>query len=170
MCLRNMLLKQGKDDMDFNEYQTKARETAVYPGSEGGLSYKVAEEIVDTFYSHQEVRVTKGLSLDRTTLEMVIAQKLKLLDLIPLLYTALGLAGETGEILEKIKKQLRDKGGELTQDFKDSISKELGDAEWYHKNMATELGLNSSDIAAENLAKLASRKERGVLQGSGDNR
>jgi NTP pyrophosphatase (non-canonical NTP hydrolase) len=153
--------------MDFNEYQIKARSTAMYPGADGLLSKKVAEEIYEAFIegiSEQHFFAPKEVVVEE------IRGMIKLLDLIPLLYTALGLAGETGEILEKIKKQLRDKGGEITQEFKDTISKELGDAEWYHKNMATELGLNSSDIAEANIEKLASRKARGVLQGSGDNR
>lgn len=101
--------------------------------------------------------------------------------LIGLLYVGLGL-GEAGEVQGKIKKILRD---DLTVDDLDTIatepvvytnaridaiSGELGDVLWYLAQTATELGLSLSDIAEANLEKLNSRKERGVLKGSGDNR
>jgi NTP pyrophosphatase (non-canonical NTP hydrolase) len=41
---------------------------------------------------------------------------------------------------------------------------------WYIANLAVELGLDMDGIARKNIAKLKSRKERGVLHGSGDNR
>lgn len=83
-----------------------------------------------------------------------------------LAYTALAVCGEVGEIAGKIAKQVRD-GGEL--DVTD-LSKELGDALWMVAGLATDLGLKMDNIAHENIRKLASRQERGVLKGSGDNR
>jgi hypothetical protein len=41
---------------------------------------------------------------------------------------------------------------------------------WYVAVLAYELDYDLETIAQNNLAKLASRKERGVLTGSGDNR
>jgi hypothetical protein len=41
---------------------------------------------------------------------------------------------------------------------------------WYVAVLADYLDLSLDDIAAANLAKLASRHGRGVLGGSGDNR
>jgi len=109
-------------DMQFEDYQQQANQTAVYP-PENGLAY-----------------------------------------------TALGLAGEAGEIANKVKKVLRDDGGELTPGVRAALAGELGDVLWYLSALATELDYNLGGIAANNLAKLASRKERGVLQGSGDDR
>lgn len=86
-----------------------------------------------------------------------------------LLYTALGL-GEAGEVQGKVKKILRDDNGELTQEKQIVIAAELGDLLWYIANMAEELGVSLDYIAEQNLNKLNSRKDRGVLQGSGDNR
>jgi NTP pyrophosphatase (non-canonical NTP hydrolase) len=88
----------------------------------------------------------------------------------PVIYPALGLANEAGEVLGKIKKLFRDMDGIITSDEQQAIGKELGDVLWYVAQVASELQLNLSIIAEENLAKLKSRKERGVLKGSGDNR
>ena len=82
----------------------------------------------------------------------------------------LGLADESGEILGKFKKILRDKAGVLSDDDKKEIAKELGDVLWYVATTAHLLGTDLASIAQMNADKLASRKERGVLGGSGDNR
>lgn len=85
-------------------------------------------------------------------------------------YCALGLAGEAGEVADKVKKLYRDKGGVMDEVTRQEIAKELGDVLWYVAQMATELGVSLDVVAAQNLTKLLSRMERGVLMGSGDNR
>jgi NTP pyrophosphatase (non-canonical NTP hydrolase) len=85
-------------------------------------------------------------------------------------YPALGLCGEAGEVAEKVKKTLRDDGGVLSDERRDALARELGDVLWYLSQLATEAGLELEEIAAENLDKLLSRRERGVLRGSGDDR
>ena len=82
----------------------------------------------------------------------------------------LGLVGESGEVAEKFKKIIRDKNGELDQDDKQEIIKELGDVLWYTAVIADYLGVDFEDVAQINLQKLSSRKARGVGKGSGDNR
>ena len=109
--------------MNFNEYQKKAFETAIYPN--------------------------KGNNI---------------------IYPALGIGGETGEILEKIKKILRDNNSEISKEKKIELVKEIGDVLWYVAALSTELGLNLGEIAEENIRKLSSRKERNKIHGSGDNR
>lgn len=84
------------------------------------------------------------------------------------IYPALGLAGETGEICEKIKKVLRDEGGVISDERRQLLGKELGDVLWYVSTLATELGLDLDEIAAGNLAKLAARKQADTIHGSGD--
>jgi NTP pyrophosphatase (non-canonical NTP hydrolase) len=87
-----------------------------------------------------------------------------------LYYPALGLGGEVGEVLNKVKKIMRDHDGKVTDEYRDILKKELGDVLWYVAALASELGLKLDDIAQANIDKLASRKERGTLSGDGDNR
>ena len=87
-----------------------------------------------------------------------------------IIYPALGLNGESGEVAEKVKKMLRDDNGVLTEERHAALVKELGDCLWYVAVMARDLGVNLEEVAELNLQKLASRKSRGVLTGSGDNR
>ncbi len=109
--------------MEFDSYQIKARETALYPnlGSNN-------------------------------------------------IYPTLGLVGEAGEVAEKVKKVLRDKNGKFDKESKDAIKKELGDVLWYLANLCTEFKFSLDDVASFNLEKLNSRKKRGNIQGSGDDR
>lgn len=86
------------------------------------------------------------------------------------IYPTLGLAGEAGEVAEKIKKVIRDKKLKIDLNTKTEISKELGDILWYVSQLATELELDLNKIASQNIEKLFSRKKRGKLSGSGDNR
>ena len=85
-------------------------------------------------------------------------------------YPALGLVGEAGEVADKLKKVIRDNDGVLTDPVRDAVAKELSDVCWYIAVLAYELDYNLEEIMQMNLAKLASRQERGVLSGSGDNR
>jgi len=87
-----------------------------------------------------------------------------------LTYPALGLSGEAGEVAEHVKKAVRDDGGEISDERRAAMSKELGDVLWYVAQIASELGLELEEIAQANLEKLLSRQRRGVLSGSGDER
>jgi NTP pyrophosphatase (non-canonical NTP hydrolase) len=82
-------------------------------------------------------------------------------------YLALGLAGETGEVVEKIKKLLRDGDSPAKRE---EIVKEMGDVLYYLARLAAELNVPFSTIAANNLEKLQSRLQRQQLHGNGDNR
>ena len=87
-----------------------------------------------------------------------------------LLEKVFGLVGEAGEVAEKFKKILRDKGGEASDEDKKEIAKELGDVLWYVNSVGNYLGYPLEEIAQMNLDKVTNRKERGVTRGSGDNR
>jgi len=86
-------------------------------------------------------------------------------------YLALGMTSEAGEVAGKVKKLIRD--GEDVEGFelkKIAIASEIGDVLWYCAMMAKEVGVPLNTIMQENLRKLHDRKERGTLQGSGDDR
>jgi NTP pyrophosphatase (non-canonical NTP hydrolase) len=111
-------------DLSFNQYQEKAKETAIYP------------------------QVGNTLNL----------------------YPFLGLSGETGEVLEKVKKIYRDKNGHLSEDDKRELLKELGDILWYLSAIVSDMEEELETVAQMNIDKLSSRKNRDVLHGDGDNR
>ena len=134
----------GKE-LSLDEYQRRTADTAIYPGKSSPLG---------------------------------------------LIYCALKMNGEAGEFAEHVGKAIRDDGfagphevrftgqqesrivpaAPLTPERHALLKKEIGDVLWYLASAARELGCNLGTIAQENLDKLADRKARGVLGGSGDNR
>jgi NTP pyrophosphatase (non-canonical NTP hydrolase) len=89
---------------------------------------------------------------------------------IELMQQVLGLADESGEVLGKIKKWIRDDNADFDKLDRENIKKELGDILWYIAVVADDLGISFDDIASYNIEKLASRHKRGTLSGSGDDR
>lgn len=87
-----------------------------------------------------------------------------------IIYPALGLTGEAGEVSELVKKMIRDDGGQLTELRREKLLKELGDVLWYVAVVAHEAGLMLGDVAQVNLDKLSRRKEEGKITGSGSDR
>ena len=83
-------------------------------------------------------------------------------------YPAMGLAGEAGEVCNKIKKITR--GDVKLNEIKDDLAGEIGDVLWYCAVLAEELEMNLGHIMEKNLEKLADRHKRGKISGSGDNR
>lgn len=86
------------------------------------------------------------------------------------IYPTLGMAGEAGEVADKVKKIIRDNQSEFTADKKAEIMKEIGDVMWYCATLAHDLGYSLEEVAKTNVEKLRSRQARSKISGSGDNR
>ena len=81
------------------------------------------------------------------------------------IYPALGLAAEAGEVANKVKKILRD--GKFDRE---AIADEVGDCLWYIAALCRDLNVDLGQVANNNLRKLRDREKRGTLKGSGDKR
>ena len=82
-----------------------------------------------------------------------------------IIYPALGLAAEAGEVANKVKKILRDGNFD-----RNAIADEVGDCLWYIAALCRDLNVNMGEVAKNNLDKLQDRKKRGTLKGNGDKR
>ena len=87
-----------------------------------------------------------------------------------ILYPALGLTGEAGEVANKVKKIVRDGVDNMPPDWREQIAGEIGDVLWYCAALATDLNMSLGQVAMSNKNKLSSRKERGKIGGFGDTR
>lgn len=101
-------------------------------------------------------------------------------------YMMLNLVGEVGEFASKVAKDIRKEQAmitawkmndlgyverdDLAEEHKTELRKEAGDILWQLSGLCKVMGWTLEDVAKENLDKLASRKERGVIDGNGDNR
>ena len=81
------------------------------------------------------------------------------------IYPALGLAAEAGEVANKVKKIMRD--GKLDRE---AIADEIGDCLWYIAALCRDLNVDMETVAYSNLEKLHGRQKRGTLRGNGDKR
>lgn len=86
------------------------------------------------------------------------------------LYYVMGIAGESGEMVDKIKKLFRDKKGVVDEEFKQILIKEIGDYHWYSARLCSQFGIDYNEVAKQNIEKLYDRMERGKLHGDGDSR
>jgi NTP pyrophosphatase (non-canonical NTP hydrolase) len=91
-------------------------------------------------------------------------------DDLKLIYPALGVAGECGEVVEQVKKMIRDDNRTLSPERRAALCKEMGDVLWYLACLAHDAGIPLDDVATANIAKIQDRKNRGVLHGAGDER
>lgn len=89
---------------------------------------------------------------------------------IGLIYCTLGLCGEAGEVSEKVKKIYRDNNGEINEETRRLLLKELGDVLWYITSASNELGSSLEEVAKINFEKLVTRRQTNTLHGNGDDR
>lgn len=98
-------------------------------------------------------------------------------------YMMLNLVGEVGELASKVAKAIR-KGDatisdghlrhpadrHIDKDIEEAMQLEAGDILWQLAGLCSVMGWDMEAIARMNLEKLASRQQRGVIDGNGDNR
>jgi NTP pyrophosphatase (non-canonical NTP hydrolase) len=84
-------------------------------------------------------------------------------------YLGMGLAGESGEIANKLKKYLRGDFN-LDEDRKRDLALEIGDCLWYLSEISHAIDYSFSEIAEMNIEKLSLRKLKNTIKGDGDNR
>lgn len=85
-------------------------------------------------------------------------------------YLTLGLVGEAGELANKIKKVIRDRGGAMHLDTKAAMVGEMGDCLYYISELCNLIGVDMDEVARGNIHKLSERASRGTLRGDGDSR
>ncbi|UKK52684.1 nucleoside triphosphate pyrophosphohydrolase family protein [Prevotella sp. E2-28] len=99
-------------------------------------------------------------------------------------YMMLNLVGEVGELASKVAKAVRKEKAvidsnhlitergckEMSDEEIRDMKAEAGDILWQLSGLCTVMGWSLKDVANENLQKLASRQDRGVIVGDGDNR
>lgn len=99
-------------------------------------------------------------------------------------YMFLNLVGEVGEFASKVAKAIRKKKAivdcnyliptgtfdSMTDQEIHDLKAEAGDIAWELAGLCKVMGWTLEEVCQENLDKLASRKERGVISGEGDNR
>lgn len=127
--------------MDFDKYQEMTEKTAIYK-----------DKIKDIINDIEDVELWSKLNF-----------------LLQMSYVGMGL-GEAGEAQNKLKKILRDKEGIVDEDTLKAVAGELGGILYYVAQTCTVFGLSMSDVAEDNIHILYSRLDRGVIEGSGDNR
>lgn len=85
-------------------------------------------------------------------------------------YPLLGLLGEAGELSNKMKKVIRDKGFKIDKKTREDIVSEDGDIDWYNAEFCHTLKIKRNDVVKYNLTKLNNRKKKNTIKGAGDNR
>jgi len=132
-----------------NEYQEAAISTEIYSAAANAFIEEVTHVIPVVGFENQYITLTNSLKL---------------------MYCVGKLNGESGEAAEIVFKAFRGNLGQLSDEERIKLAKELGDIQWYVANIADLIGYKLEDIMQMNIDKLQDRKERGVIHGYGDER
>ncbi len=87
-----------------------------------------------------------------------------------MMYLSMGLAGESGEVIEKVKKIVRNDKGAISDEKREAIRNELGDVLWYISELARAFDIPLEQVVQANIQKITDRAARGVIESEGDNR
>lgn len=183
--------------MNWNEYQVQALSTAVFP-LDRSVEYTVlglVSEVGEMADAYQQGKMSNW-GFDRSTTKLALSEggdafwygaaiadalswrleevatgyeervpysNSRGLVLVELMILAGNMAGY-------VKKAIRDNDGFLSPDATSKLHRDLWHTLWLLDNWCALFGANRHIVMVNNLNKLADRKTRGVLAGSGNNR
>lgn len=118
------------------------------------------------------VAMIQGAAIYRDEVDDLVAEASdeSLAKILKIFYATTGLAGEAGEVANKVKKILRDCRGVVSDETRTKLLGELGGVMWYLVALTEELDLKIEDVIEYNYDQIRSRQERNVIGGEGDNR
>lgn len=148
---------------NLNEYQNEAAKTDIY-----GEVFTKAQ--VQRLLGFMIVELPELHNVDTWRVSNALDKAIEFVGSAPLVNASQGISGEAGEVSELVKKMIRDEDGDLSEERREKLVKELGDLLWYLSKAAREAGVTMEEVATTNIEKLRSRQERGTLRGSGDDR
>jgi NTP pyrophosphatase (non-canonical NTP hydrolase) len=173
----------------LNEYQQQAMSTAIFPVdrsldytvlglcsevgelAEAWLDNKkgfpeVASEGGDCFWYVAAIADTLEVSL-QAVVDAYTGPEIKLIATTNIIHA---LTASSGNLAGLVKKAIRDDDGHFSEERRDKAIQLLAKTILLLEALAGPLYTSPQAMRAENLNKLADRKQRGVLKGSGDHR
>lgn len=152
---------------NVNGYQTKARNTAVYPHAGKQDTNAKLYTVIGLVDEACEVMEKISAILDRQASPSPALAQVQLR-----MKTMVSEGKELGKLKKSIRKgelQIEDLPA-MTEEENTAVEAELGDVSWYLAGTASECGRRMSGVLGGNLYKLARRKFANTIEGNGDNR
>ncbi len=121
---------------------------------------------------HEYAAMTRKAALYRDEVDALVRDSSAddIARMLKIFYASTGLAGEAGEVCNKVKKILRDNRGILNDEMKQKLLGELGGVAWYLVALTEELGFKIEEVLDYNLSQILDRLERNTIKGEGDDR
>ena len=151
---KNKFIEESKELYDCNDLTNFANLTTQFISYVDLLVVDFEESKSLNFNDYQKIAKTTAIYPDEYKI----------------IYPALSLVGEAGEVANKVKKIVRDGEDKMSSDWKQQLASEIGDVLWYCAALASDLNMSLGVIASQNKDKLEARLKKGTLQGSGDKR
>lgn len=154
--------------MNLTDYQIQSRDTAMYPDRDRNLWYPtlgLVGEIAEYLTAAESEKIKEAGDVAWYCSQLCSEVGLQLEAIIQPIGQLEAITTILGQLAECVKKLYRDRNGEVTENDRSIVAYCVNQL-WHHC-IPTE---NQSIILSTNIVKLQSRKTRGVLAGSGDDR
>ncbi len=154
--------------MNLTDYQTQSRDTAMYPDRDRNLWYPtlgLVGEIAEYLTAAESEKIKEAGDVAWYCSQLCSEAGLNLETVIQSVKELEAITTVLGQLAECVKKLYRDRNGEVSDKDRAIVTHSVNQI-WNH----CILGKDQSIILSTNIAKLQSRKTRGVLVGSGDDR